>query len=404
MTFTGFQYKRTVMGAVAVMCVALSLPRAFAEQWDDKFYQPFPPGNRTVEEPSYSEEIFDTTYKRVILGPWAAELQVGPEMKGGNIHLRGTRFYGQTLTKANFAGCDLTSVRFRQCDLSKASFRGAYLTGASIEECNITDTDFTDATVNGLRGDILSEKQFKSTRSYKIRDFDRCKIYSNIVEKEDGSFVEGEPPTYDFRDSSLRGAILRGDFRRCDFTNTGISGSSFEDVRITAKQLASTANYKTRSIEKALLHLNIEEKAFDVSGMKITDTTLSCPDCDVTLKDAMIERCLFHFRANKQQMYSTKSYQQGRLLEMTWHDMDMSTGWDFSRQNLTGAGFAKCDLTDARFEDAIITNSNFVACKGLTAEQIKSTWNYKNGRMAGIVLPEKIADALLKEKELKKQK
>ena len=64
------------------------------------------------------------------------------------------------------------------------------------------------------------------------------------------------------------------------------------------------------------------------------------------------------------------------------------------------------DLTGADFRDAVISNVDFgsrdFACKGLTLEQIKSTWNYKNGRMTEIVLPEEIADALQKEKEAKK--
>jgi hypothetical protein len=39
---------------------------------------------------------------------------------------------------------------------------------------------------------------------------------------------------------------------------------------------------------------------------------------------------------------------------------------------------------------------------GLTIEQIKSTWNYKNGRMAGVVLPRRVAAALLKENDREK--
>ena len=51
----------------------------------------------------------------------------------------------------------------------------------------------------------------------------------------------------------------------------------------------------------------------------------------------------------------------------------------------------------------MITNcdfANYHVCgnKGLTTEQIKSTWNYKHGHMEGIILPKDIADALQQEK------
>jgi hypothetical protein len=51
--------------------------------------------------------------------------------------------------------------------------------------------------------------------------------------------------------------------------------------------------------------------------------------------------------------------------------------------------------------------AEFINCTGLTVEQIKSTWNYKNGKMDRIKLPPDIQKALdeeMKQKDAKKEK
>ena len=78
--------------------------------------------------------------------------------------------------------------------------------------------------------------------------------------------------------------------------------------------------------------------------------------------------------------------------------IDLS-GCDLSRQNLTGSKFAQCDFTGANLEDAVITDTHFARVPfgdstGLRADQIKGTWNYKNRRIEGVVLPKDIADVL----------
>jgi len=73
---------------------------------------------------------------------------------------------------------------------------------------------------------------------------------------------------------------------------------------------------------------------------------------------------------------------------------------DLSGQNLTDCTFRGCDLTNALFNDAVVTNAKFsphAPNKGLTADQIKSTWNYKHGCMEGIVLPKDLANALVRQ-------
>jgi O-phosphoseryl-tRNA(Cys) synthetase len=57
--------------------------------------------------------------------------------------------------------------------------------------------------------------------------------------------------------------------------------------------------------------------------------------------------------------------------------------------------FKGANFTDAIISGCIFTNN----VKNLTVEQIKSTWNYKVGRMDGIKLPPDIQKALDAEKK-----
>ena len=66
----------------------------------------------------------DVDQPRVVFGPWAGQLSVGPGMDATGRHLRGSEFVGQNLAGAVFDRCDLDGVRFYQCDLSGASFKG----------------------------------------------------------------------------------------------------------------------------------------------------------------------------------------------------------------------------------------------------------------------------------------
>jgi uncharacterized protein YjbI with pentapeptide repeats len=108
-----------------------------------------------------------------------------------------------------------------------------------------------------------------------------------------------------------------------------------------------------------------------------------------------------HLRGKKQLM-ATANYKRGLFLGIVFFAGDFAD-CDFSGMNLTGSNFARCDLNNANFEDAVISNVEFAthghkwkeeSSKGLTVEQIKSTWNYRNGRMDGVVLPKSIVDKL----------
>lgn len=350
----------------------------------------------------------DTPNSSLTLGPWAGDLTVGPGMDAHGRNLRGSQFVGQDLRGANFEGCDLYGVLFWSCKLWDVSFKGASLMNAVFEECDpggVKGADFTDAVIVGLKADSsvpLSEHQLKSTRSYKIKDLQGCTL---CVSKDNES---GTRPKFDFRKARMANATLDyGDFRDCDFTNATIDHLNIDDDdTITFQQLASTSNYKRRDLRYMRLRNTLADA--DLSGVDLTGTDFSCSAGHASFKDAIITECKIRGGFTKENLYSTKSYQQGHLSKVAFIHIDAS-GWNLSCQNLTGCYFSGCNLSDTNFEDAVITKCCFrnVTGKldkdgrfiqwntnGPTVEQIKSTWNYKHQRMEGVLLPKEIADAL----------
>ena len=96
------------------------------------------------------------------------------------------------------------------------------------------------------------------------------------------------------------------------------------------------------------------------------------------------------------------NFAAGDLTGTRFDTVDFS-GVNLATQNLTRCSFRDCIFEDTNFEDAIISGARFSVFRSkdghLTLDQIKSTWNYKHGRMEGIRLPEKLAKALGKEAE-----
>jgi uncharacterized protein YjbI with pentapeptide repeats len=349
-------------------------------------------GDRFVMDDDYAPSV--------TLGPWARGLKVEPGMNASGRCLRESKFICQDLTGAVFDNCDVGGVLFHSCDLAKASFKGAHLTGGGFTDCRFTGADFTDAIINGPVGADLSEEQLKSTRSYRTKDLRKCLI---------ASYTDREPEwldyqaKYDFRGTRLEDAVLSGDLRQCDFTDASIDGIKILRGKINFSQIASTASFKRRQLWRVTFRVLIEGTC-DFSGIDLRGTTLFAGR-DALFRDAIItdSTCTITWA----QLATTKSYKEGNLSGLTLKQSDLS-GADLSRQNLTGVKFAQCDFARAKLDDAVITNAQFAQvpfgdCTGLTLGQIRSTWNYKNGRMAGVVLPKEVADALLRQADSAKK-
>ena len=382
-----FQNQQALAAALILPLILLMLPFRVLAQAGVSTYS-------VSEEPS------------VKLGPWAGDLKVGPGMNAVGKRLKGSQFVGQDLQGSVFDGCDLDGMEFYRCDLSNASFKGAHMTGMLFGRSKIDGADFTDATIKGIRRSPpepgsglarihMSHQQLVSTRSYKTKDLSECVIYG---------FNENisEPPRYyDFRGATLFKAVLNGDFRECDFTDASIMKARLGKCTITADQLASTIEFKRRRLYGASLDGDRIKGKLDLSGMELPEIRLSGSFADVSFDDANIRRGTFEIA--KQHLLATRNYREGDLSSMRFISVDL-LGFDFSAVNLTSCYFGgDCDFTAANFDDAVITNVWFSEDNsGLTVEQIKSTWNYKHGRMDGITLPEHIAKALQQEEQADK--
>jgi uncharacterized protein YjbI with pentapeptide repeats len=343
----------------------------------------------------------DTETPRVKLGQAAAGLAVGPGMNAAGKDLRGSVFIGQNLTGAVFDRCDLHGVRIFDCNLSRASFVGAKLTGADIGECRIDGADFTDAIINGIArtdGDRLrfTEAQIKSTRSYKSRQLSNCEISAG-----------DRAPRFDFRAADLTRAALGGDFTRCDFADARIHQISIGNGLVTFRQLASTHDFKQRRSFRVAISgrwpgFGTDGK-WDFSGIDLRGSTFDFRNgVDLDFTDADIARCTITGGITAADLCSTKNYKTGNLVGINLRMIDLSE-CDLSGVNLTESHFAQCKFDDANLEDAVITGADFGPqsgafaydeSTGLSANQIKTTWNYKRNRMAGIVFPKEVVAGL----------
>jgi len=180
-----------------------------------------------------------------------------------------------------------------------------------------------------------------------------------------------------------------------DFTGARIS--SVGQIHLTREQLESTASFKDK-----LLH-GMTFNGSDLSGTDFSGFYLSeirfralLDDCDFT--DAtIIGNCSIGITF--EQLQFTKNYKDGILANLELILKSPKGPADFSRMNLTGCRFGSTEEYQLDLTDSVISNCDFRYFKGLTLENVKSTWNYKHNRMEGIKLPEEIQKALDAEKK-----
>ena len=362
--------------------------------------------------------IGSSTYAEVLtsrhkLGPWAQDLKVGPRMDASGRILRGCVFVALDLRGANFDGADLGGCKLEQCDLRNASFKGAILTGLVWGECELEGADFTDAVINGYHGIphstsmvFLAGEQFVSTWNYKTKHLKDCVI--GFRSKERGCWAK---PELDFRNAQLNGALFGSmDFSKCDFTGATISGMTVLGGVIPFEKIAATESFACGSMPNVRFAGITVRDRWNLSGINLKGATFvgSGVLAGADLTNADISECQFRCSVTKEQLFSTRSYREGRFVKVGLSNQDLRDA-DFSAMNLTGCRFRNCDFTGASFENAVIADVDFGAhpsegTQNLTLDQIKSTWNYKHGRMAGIRLPEELAKALAKEAEEKERK
>ena len=321
--------------------------------------------------------------------PGQCQREVGPNDQR-NADFSGRNLLGHTFNKvdargARFDGADLRHAVFAYyTKLTGASFRGADLRRARFIGCDglTADNDLTDALINDtwssrdqdLQGAfLLTEKQLRSTKSFKDRNLNGCSLV-----------IEGVP-ALDLRHFDLRNMTIQMDFSNCRMEGADLTGSVIlRGSKVSHSQIQSTSQWPGHdfSYSGSRLWIYCPIEGMEPSGQWLESLSFNPEGADLTGAYWPYGNVVFlEGTLTKEQLYSTTNYKRKTLRNTTFRGLK-DDDWDFSGQDLTGVKFLDrwsnvkvLSLPRADFTDAIVTGTRL----DLTPEQYKSTWNYKKG-------------------------
>ena len=346
------------------------------------------------EECSYDNPLPSTRFVSVYGKP--IRLEDGRSFRGTD--LSGIRINNVTLSNVDFrgadlSGADLSQARFYHCNFGSARFNGAKADEAVFIDCNFENAEVTDASSFDL-----TREQFLSTYNYR-NGF----IYS--VHFDDRQL--DQMGDIDFSNCRLSNTSVIN-AQGCDFTNAIFEGHC-QILNMTKEQLMSTKNYSDK--QQYVINLTLQNtgnEPLPLSGVDLSKRRIAMLAFDyydvsnADFTDALIWKNLCFNNCvglSPEQLKSTANWKNRMYnfslsnTELDWSNEDF-TGFVFRNGGNLGSGsVAGANFTDARFgEDFDLEN-----CRGLTIDQIKSTWNYKNNVMT-MKLPKEIVDQLQAEK------
>lgn len=410
-SIVGIRFTSLAVPAIvlSVLCVAGISGQVMADHPSHSVTVKLGPGNEDVENKLANFRTYSDFNRRV-------ESLRGSDMSGRDFRRAVLHLELRSLQDVNFDGADLTGADIREAGFDNCSFRRArlrkiYSTGYEEIRANC---DLTDADISGSYM-VLTAEQLRSTSNYKHKDLSLIGL-------------QGDYSGVDFSRFSLRRTL----FHCCrlggsSFANADIGGATFwfattsrsDQETFTEFQLCSTASYGQRDLDGTRFI------GCDFSGIDFSDCNLgffwncelrgtdfsNAEFCEPQSSEAMTT----HFRgANSrggyyasygfiacdltaEQFYSTRTYRCGAMpSSFVLEEMDLD-GWDLSGMDLRGVSFRMSSLRGANLENA--RGGHLEQAIGLTAEQIKSTWNYRHGVLAagthtGFSIPESIRKEL----------
>ncbi|MBQ4144479.1 MAG: hypothetical protein IJD43_13510 [Thermoguttaceae bacterium] len=250
---------------------------------------------------------------------------------------------------ADYEGWEIEEVYIDQetklynCNFKNAKIQKAHIFWA--ENCDFTDTWFGDGIIELSREDLLKTRNFKG--------------------KEFPLSVNGDLSNLDLSSFYFH----HGDFSSMNIKNSQMKNVIFQNCRVpymTNEQWKQTRNYAVgdyRTLRFSHVWENIDLSRTVWGG-------ISC-------------RPLQHIRIAK------SFHLEDEIKEIPFKEYTYSCSLKFTQTvNLTDALFINCDLSSST---------------DLTLEQVKSTWNYKAGRMSLCKWPEHIEKALEEEEKAKAQ-
>lgn len=264
------------------------------------------------------------------------------------LQLQSTASYQmQDLSGIMLANNDLSGWDFHNQNITNADFDSSRLSGTNFANANIKGADFGNTTSMGF-----TQAQLQSTVSYKEKNLESCRLYSDDLRG------------WDFRDVDLRSAnfydsLLAG----TDFTNAKIQKASFRNTTsagFTQAQLQATQSFKNHDLNSIDLSEN-DLTCWDLTNQNLQNASFNSSILSGTIfTNATIKGVRFGYATKngftQAQLQSTASYKMGDLSGIILSDCDLSA-WDFHNQ----------ELKDAAMEDAILTAANFENAHGIGA-------------------------------------
>lgn len=163
--------------------------------------------------------------------------QRGKEMNFSGSTLVGTNFTKAYVAGSDFSGADLTNADLTKANAERADFGGATLVGATLagtkaKEANFENADLSGANISRIK---LWETSFDGANLQGIQTATSAKVIGG-VDLGNATF-EGA----DLRNADLRG--FEGDFYAPSFAMADLSGSTFADPKVNAKDFE--ADYRS---------------------------------------------------------------------------------------------------------------------------------------------------------------
>ena len=217
----------------------------------------------------------------------------------------------------------------------------------------------------------------------------------------------GDGPDAYFQNTSFRSASIgswdhSADWETCDFTDTWFGSGQLQGM--PKEVFLKTRNFSEKSVPLSLLEMSLSDldltdfvfadgnfQTLDLSGSRLTN---------VRFVNAKLPKL------TAQQLQETRNFKSGDFSRLTVPENFLMVQNAWSRTvwggfifRLEGAEQGRpvpelCFGPEADLTDAVFIRCDLSRSKNMTLEQVKSTWNYKTGRLHLVLWPEHIAEVL----------
>ncbi len=271
--------------------------------------------------------------------------------------------HGLDLSRRDLAGVRITDVFLRDVDFSGSDLTGADLRYAQFLRCN-----FSNATLKNVA--------ITDSGSFQNCDFGGAKLLNVDMTRVDESLDDPAFVECDFSGATLNGALSLNEwtFKDCVFKDVYLAG--VRAPRRSSLDLNATANVKKY---KEFQGFTFDDAPQDLFGFVLTRTTFLTDVGAVDFTDARLASVEAPGLSGRQ-LAQTVNFREKRYEGLDLRDANFEK-YDFSDAVLTDCRFEKIDFANANFADAVLLDCAFRDVEGLTLEQLKSTWNWKSGRL-----------------------